>query len=34
MFFLTNTTNNELVIEAITNKWQIENDHHKIKIFY
>lgn len=24
MFFLTNTTNNELVIEAITNKWQIE----------
>lgn len=31
MYFLTNTTNKELVIEAITNKWQIENDHHKNK---
>lgn len=31
MYFLTNTTNKELVIEAIENKWQIENDHHKNK---
>ena len=31
MYFLTSTTNKELVIEAITNKWQIENDHHKNK---
>lgn len=31
MYFLTNTTNKDLVIEAIENKWQIENDHHKNK---
>ena len=31
MYFLTNSTNKELVIEAVTNKWQIENDHHKNK---
>ena len=31
MYFLTNTTNNKLIMEAITNKWQIENDHHRCK---
>ncbi len=31
MYFLTSTTNKDLVIEAIENKWQIENDHHKNK---
>lgn len=31
MCFLTNATNKDLIIEAIENKWQIENDHHKNK---
>lgn len=31
MYFLSNSTNKQLIIEAIRNKWQIENDHHKNK---
>lgn len=31
MHFLTNATNQKLIIEAINNKWQIENDHHRYK---
>lgn len=31
MYFLSNSSNQQLIKEAIENKWQIENDHHKNK---
>lgn len=31
MYFISNTTNKDLIIEAINNKWKIENEHHKNK---
>lgn len=31
MYFLSNSSNQQLIKEAIENKWQIENNHHKNK---
>ena len=31
MYFLSNATKPELIMEVIKNKWQIENDHHRHK---
>lgn len=31
MYFISNTTNKDLIIETINNKWKIENKHHKNK---
>ena len=31
LYFLSNTTNKELIIEAVEKRWLIENDHHRNK---
>ena len=31
LYFISNCSNKQLMIEAIENRWQIENDHHKNK---